>query len=334
MSDLLFTIDDVEIVAAEAGKPKRLRIIAYAGVKMTPPGFNELVIDLAGLSLPASLPILSDHRNELTSIIASGIATVERGTLIVTATLADCPAAEAVLALLASGVPLQASLGASPTKRRELRPNETVAVNGQQVTAGPNGLTVIERSVLKEVSTCPLSCDPTTSVSIAAKLPKEKLMTAATLNDSSDIIATERQRLNEIQAAFDGLELLSGDSLQSRADTLKSEAINASWTLAELQPKLFRLQRDDLQLAQVRASYPKRQVVRSSSHIDTSDHISAALMIKAGYESAASKCFSADVLEQSRPLRSADFKPQRGIRPSFAGDLPQLPPGGDIQHGT
>lgn len=140
-NEILLTTAKVAITAAAGGTPRRLRIVGYSGGPMVVAGFGEIVVDLAGLTLPETLPVLSDHKNELTSVIGNGTPTIEAGKLIVLATLASSPAAEGVLQLMASGVAIQASLGAVPKQRQTLKANESITVNGQQVTAGPQGLT-------------------------------------------------------------------------------------------------------------------------------------------------------------------------------------------------
>ena len=96
MSDLLRLTAPIELEASAGDKkPRRLAIMAYSGDTMNVTGFGPVVIDLRGMALPASLPILSDHENKLASIIASGMPKIERGVLAVLATLADSPAAAA-----------------------------------------------------------------------------------------------------------------------------------------------------------------------------------------------------------------------------------------------
>ena len=158
--DLIFTCADVGIEAAADGvKPRRLRIVAYAGGEMSPAGFPNVIIDLAGMSLPSTLPILSDHENTLASIIASGVPSIEGGKLVINAKLASSSAAEQVVSLLASGVGLQASVGCLPIESRRIATKESVTVNGRNFRAGTNGLTVVSRSSLKEVSVTALGAD-------------------------------------------------------------------------------------------------------------------------------------------------------------------------------
>jgi len=72
MNDILrFTVDPVTLTAS-AGKPSKLKILAYCGGPMRVEGFGLVCINLAGLNLPDSVPILSDHENRLDSVIGAG----------------------------------------------------------------------------------------------------------------------------------------------------------------------------------------------------------------------------------------------------------------------
>ena len=79
MSDLLQLVAPVSIqAAAPAGKRPTAHIVAYGGDVVTVPGFGPIVIDLAGMALSPSLPILIDHRNELGGIVGTGTTSNRR----------------------------------------------------------------------------------------------------------------------------------------------------------------------------------------------------------------------------------------------------------------
>lgn len=383
----------------------RVSILAYSGDVMTVPGFGPLVLDLKGMTLAAEIPLLADHANSIGSIVGQGTPEVRAGQLFVDGTAnVTTEAARQVVDLAKAGHKFQASVGATPLESRRITAGETIQANGRTIKAASTFL-LVTKSKLREVTICALGCDAATSVSIAAK--KESTMTTAT-TDHNDILAAERQRIAEIEAAFDGLEFISGDGgqydgIQCQANELRAKAINAGMTLAQLQPQLLKLQRNDINLYRIRAEMPQMGSMVRASQQDggSAQHIAAALMVKAGFESAAEKSFGAQVMQQSRQLHgqslpdlcraalmidgrdipptrdamiraslstgsmpvalgdsankvlieayrqapsswrsfaavkpAANFKTQTGIRPTFAGDLEELPSGGNIKHGS
>ena len=255
--ELLLTTATVEITAAEAHRPPRVEIVAYSGDVMTVPQFGPIVVDLRGMELPAEVPLLADHDNSIRAIVGQGTPTVRDGKLIVSGTAnTTTEAAKQIVELGKSGHRFQASIGATPLESRRVATGETIQTNGRTIKAA-SPILFVTRSKLREVTICALGCDAGTSVSIAAK--KDLSMTTATTDQ--DILAAERERVSTIEAAFDGLELLA---LPARASELKSEAIRAGWTIEQLQHRLVKLMRDDLQLAQLRASRPKSPTIRGS----------------------------------------------------------------------
>jgi len=157
-------------IQAAADKPATVRIVAYSGAVMRPPGWGELAIDLDALELPASVPLLLDHQNAINSIAGSGVPSVESGALIIVGELArDTEAGQRVIALSRARVALQASVGVEPVKTEIVKPGASVVVNGRRLTAGRDGLTVIRAGELRETSIVALGADKSTSVAIAAR---------------------------------------------------------------------------------------------------------------------------------------------------------------------
>jgi len=160
-------------------------ILAYSGGIMRPPGWSDIVIDLAGLELSATVPLLGDHENKLSSVVGSGVPKIVGGQLHISGTLArGTAAADNVIRLAKSGVQLGASVGVGPTATQNLKSGETVTVNGQTFTAGEDGLTIIKRGILKEVSIVPLGADRLAGVTnIAAKSGAHKMPKTATFEE-------------------------------------------------------------------------------------------------------------------------------------------------------
>ena len=166
----------VRLKAQASGTPRRLAINAYGGGEMNVGSFGPIVIDLAGLELPTSIPVLADHKNELASIVATGTPKSDGKSLSVSAVLADSQAGNDVLSLLASGVDLQASVGCESIQTRRVESGESATVNGREVVADKRGFTLVQRSQLCEVSIVPIGADRSTSATIAARRLKGSAM--------------------------------------------------------------------------------------------------------------------------------------------------------------
>jgi hypothetical protein len=152
-----------------AGKPRRLAILAYTGGVISPEGWGPTVIDLGGLTIPASLPILLDHKNETGAMIGGGVPRIEAGKLLLDVALADVSAARDVIALLESGAQLGASVGIRGMVTKLVRPGDSVLVNGKTCIADGDGLMVVLGGELFEVSVLPVAADTSSQVRIAAR---------------------------------------------------------------------------------------------------------------------------------------------------------------------
>lgn len=403
MNDMLRFIAPIELEAASSNKPRRLRIIAYTGASIQPPGYGELVLDLAGMQLTRPLPILDGHDDTLKSLIAQGEPAVVGKQLVIGASVLPGPAGEHTLALLTAGAALQASVGLANIQQRQLRPGEKATVNGQEFTAGPRGLAIVERSILRETSILPAGADADTSVTIAASAAQkgqgqtmpDTITTSTPVTDPEGIaalaVAQERQRLRDIDRITARLELRG--AYADQLATLKAQAVAGEIGTDTLRAGCLELIRADRTLP------PMIMSPRSTTPAGP-DHLAAALMVRAGFGKAAETEFGANVMERSRRLHSAslvdlckaalmidhrdepqgrdqliraaistgslpvalgssgdkilvsayrqapaswrsfaavksvpNFREQKGVRPTFFGDLPELPGGGEVEHG-
>jgi hypothetical protein len=197
MTELVRFKSEVSLEAGSAdGKPVRVLISAYGGGAMDVAGFGAVVIDLAGLTLPQTLPLLTDHQSTLESVAGAGQPRVEAGRLMVEGTLASNETAQRIVALARDGVPLAASVGVSPSERVRVGSGESIQVNGQSIKAGGRGLTLVKSGALREVSILPLGADPSTEVRIAGK---GKHMSTDVETPEADLVQAERARWREIQ---------------------------------------------------------------------------------------------------------------------------------------
>ena len=156
--------------SAPAGK--KFRIVAYTGAQIRQGWSREpVVIDMAGMQLPATVPVVLGHDYSLGSILGQGRPFFEAGQLIVEGEiLASNPNADQVAALAAAGYQFQASVGADVRRHQKIDAEGVTQVNGA-AHVGP--VRIVKASALREVSFVTLGADSQTSVAIAAEADEE-----------------------------------------------------------------------------------------------------------------------------------------------------------------
>jgi hypothetical protein len=174
--------------SAPAGK--RFRIVAYTGAPIRQGWSREpVVIDMAGMQLPATVPVVLGHDYSLGSILGQGRPFIEAGQLIVEGEiLADNDNARQVMALAAAGYQFQASVGADVRRHQKIDAEGVTTVNGQ-AHVGP--VRVVKASALRETSFVTLGADGATTVSIAAEDAAEEVPMADDANQKpADVVET------------------------------------------------------------------------------------------------------------------------------------------------
>jgi hypothetical protein len=156
--------------SAPAGK--KFRIVAYTGAPIRQGWSREpVVIDMAAMQLPATVPVVLGHDYSLGSILGQGRPFIEAGQLIVEGEiLASNANADQVAALAAAGYQFQASVGADVRRHQKIDADGVTQVNGS-AHVGP--VRIVKASALREVSFVTLGADSQTSVAIAAEADEE-----------------------------------------------------------------------------------------------------------------------------------------------------------------
>ncbi len=157
----------------EAGEPSadggevlpKLSMSVYNGGIIKVAGYpRRMVIDLAGMTIPASNPVYRNHSSE--RIVGHGTTVNDGKSLKLEGVVSsDSQDAQDVVKLGKRGYPLQSSVGAQPFKIEAIKTGESVVVNGQTFF-GP--LDVVRKSKLREASVVDHGADDTTSTKIAA----------------------------------------------------------------------------------------------------------------------------------------------------------------------
>jgi len=278
-----FILESELKIEARAGKPGRVSIMAYGGGIMNVSGFGPVVIDLQGLRMPATVPLLTDHDESIASAVGAGRPEILMGKLHITGQLAaGTDGGKHLLALHASGMQLQASVGVRPEKAERVRAGETVTVNGQRIKAPSTGMQIVRSGDLKEVSIVTLGADDTTSVTIAAKghhMPEA---------NTADILKAERERVAEIEKICAG----SFGEYDNHMRDLKAKALSEEIGVDTLRAAAL----DCLRSARPQPpTGPNRSF--SDSGALTARHIEAALLCAHGQVELAAKHFGEQIVE-------------------------------------
>ena len=153
------------IEAAGGGRPK-VAGIAYSGGKMTLPGWKHpVVVDLAGMEIPETVPLLTNHENKTDARVGMISASVKDNALEITGEIvSENEDAKNIVAQSKAGADWQLSIGAD-VKDCELVQGKR-EVNGQEVE-GP--FYHVKRSTLREVSIVAVGADAHTILKVTAK---------------------------------------------------------------------------------------------------------------------------------------------------------------------
>ena len=126
----------LEITASADGKRPSVNGMAYSGGKMKLPGWKyPVVVDLAGMSIPESVPLLANHENHTSSRVGMVVARIDANTLAISGEIvAEGEKADGIVNQAKAGADWQLSIGAD-VEEAELVKGSRV-VNGQEQT-GP-----------------------------------------------------------------------------------------------------------------------------------------------------------------------------------------------------
>lgn len=322
----------LSLLAAPGDKPRRFAIAAYSGGTLSVEGFPlPVIVDLAGLEAPDSIPILVDHQNSIQTTIGQTdrITNTGREILLVGPVTVDppregVPLTPAQQVIARSNHKWRASIGVLVQSQQEIPAGQQVNVNGQTFT-GP--VIVARRSQFGETSVLAMGADSTTQVNLAAAAAgmqqgntmqtfetwlTDKGFDPATLTpeatafltslfdaetNSTDPAATANATaaaLVNFRAAANHQRIAKIESLTIGHPAIAATVIQAGWTQEQTEIAVLK--------AKQRQIPPSNHRTFSGNGGTTSQHLSAALMVKAGYSTAAEKSFGANVMEQSRHL--------------------------------
>jgi phage major head subunit gpT-like protein len=266
-----------------AAGPKKFRIVAYTGAPIRQGWSREpVVIDLAGMTLPSTIPIVLGHDYALGSILGQGTPTVQGGELIVEGEiLADNETARQVLALAEKGYQWQASVGADVGRHLKFGEDQSTTANGQSLV-GP--VRVVRASTLRETSFVTLGADRSTAISIAA----EEAAQESTMAEH----ANEKPIEEVVQAA--ATEAPASVAVEAP----KVEARNYEAEIASLNEKVVNMEK----LIATRDERPAAPAVHVAKTQDSAAVIEASFALQGGLPNV-EKHFDAQTLEAADKAR-------------------------------
>ena len=193
------------IEAANGAKPKVMGI-AYSGGKMNLPGWKHpVVVDLAGMDIPETVPLLTNHENKTDSRVGIISASIKDNALEISGEIvSDSKDAQDIVAQGKAGADWQLSIGAD-VKECELVKSSR-SVNGQEIE-GP--FYHVIKSTLREVSVVAVGADAHTSMKVTANFNLSKpniegeSMTEENKNNVSaadETVNTEQEKKQETAA--------------------------------------------------------------------------------------------------------------------------------------
>ena len=164
------TSEYLEITAAKDGGDGKHKVagLAYSGGKMRLFGWSKpVVVDLSGMTIPESVPLLANHENHTLGRVGVVSAKAEGGHLAIAGDIvAGGELAEAIVAQGKAGADWQLSIGAE-VEAAELVQEGKRKVNGVEHEAPFYHVT---KSTLREVSVVAVGADRSTHMTVTAQL--------------------------------------------------------------------------------------------------------------------------------------------------------------------
>ena len=159
-------MNEFTLIEAAGGARPKIVGTAYSGGKMSLPGWkNPVVVDLSGMELPESVPLLANHENRTSARIGMVSASVKNNMLEISGEIiSEGSEAADIVAQSKAGADWQLSIGADVKECELVRGKREV--NGQ-VFDGP--FYHVRKSSLREVSVVAVGADAHTSMKVTAK---------------------------------------------------------------------------------------------------------------------------------------------------------------------
>ncbi len=228
-------MSEFTLIEAAGGKPK-VAGIAYSGGKMNLPGWKHpVVVDLAGMEIPDTVPLLANHENKTDARVGMISASVKNNALEITGEIvSENDDAKNIVAQSKAGADWQLSIGAD-VKDCELVQGKR-EVNGQEVE-GP--FYHIKKSVLREVSIVAVGADAHTAMRVTAQFNianpnlnegEKNTMSEAQKETKAVTAAAEPAKAEPAKKVEAAAPTAPAAEPEKKPDTAKAEAVPAAIT--------------------------------------------------------------------------------------------------------
>ena len=183
-------MNEFTLIEAAGGARPKIVGTAYSGGKMSLPGWkNPVVVDLSGMELPETVPLLANHENRTSSRIGMVSASVKNNVLEISGEIiSEGSEAADIVAQSKAGADWQLSIGADVKECELIRGKREV--NGQEIE-GP--FYHVRKSSLREVSVVAVGADAHTSMKVTAKFdlinPNPEEEGVQNMNENKDVEA-------------------------------------------------------------------------------------------------------------------------------------------------
>ena len=273
----------LEITAAANGKKPSVKGVAYSGGKMRLFGWSRpVVVDMAGMSIPESVPLLANHENHtLGRVGLVAVSAVDNHLEIAGEIVGEGDLANAIVSQGKAGADWQLSIGAE-VEAAELVQDGKRTINGIEHDAPFYHVT---KSTLREVSVVAVGADKATHMKVTASLelkgnsimepqntnpetPAKTVEAAAPQVDAKAVadaaVKAERERVGMIKGVCNG-----------EFPEIEAKAINEGWGKEQV---------NEAVLAAYRAKQPTTDVNITIKKEPTMNakHLEAALSLRAG----------------------------------------------------
>lgn len=272
--------------------------VAYTGGPLKLSGWKApVVVDLSGLCIPESVPLLANHDVRTSSRVGIVRATIQGHNLHVEGeVLSEGPEARDIVAQAKSGGPWQLSIGAD-AQRSELVQGERT-VNGR-VQHGP--FFHVRQSVLREVSVVAVGADASSTMKLAASwaLSPAPADAQAPEADGAVSAAAEHARMDAVDAAIESAVRQSGGHIdqQTLAD-IRAAAALRGWSPEAAALHVVRALRPAVGITK-----PNIAASRSIGESCSPDVLAAATMLHVGQSELAEASYGADACQRADDLK-------------------------------
>ena len=292
----------LEITASAEGRKPTVRGMAYSGGKMRLFGWSKpVVVDMAGMSVPESVPLLANHENHTLGRVGLVAAKVVDGHLEITGEIVGTgELSDAIVAQGKAGADWQLSIGAE-VEAAELVQEGKRTINGVEHDAPFYHVT---KSTLREVSVVAVGADKATHMKVTASLKlkgnsimePEKKVEAANPAPAAPAAPAEAPKNIEASAApekpaeadVEAVALAAVKAERERVGMVKSVC---NGEFPEIEAKAIaegwnREQVSEAVLAAYREKQPKTDVniTIKKENAMTAKHLEAALSLRAGID--------------------------------------------------